>query len=127
MSYNLSVYIPRVNNNVTEDYVKEVFRNHHIAIVERVDFVEVIKPAPGFEDKSMSAFVHFDAYFYDDKTDEMLIQFACISMDKTGVSIMTPEERINGVFSNCVNKWSAGYFAEYKYNIINIHIYINQY
>ena len=71
MSYNLSVYIPRVNNNVTEDYIKQVFRNHHIAIVERVDFVEVVNPAPGFEDKSMSAFVHFDAYFYDDKTDEM--------------------------------------------------------
>jgi uncharacterized coiled-coil protein SlyX len=69
--YNLSVYIPRLNNNVTEDFIKQVFKYKHIAIVERVDFVPVINPAPGFEDHSMSAFVHFDGYYYHDKTDEM--------------------------------------------------------
>jgi hypothetical protein len=70
-SYNLSVYIPRLNINVTEDYVKQVFRNQHVAIVERVDFIPIVSPAPGLEKDLQSAFVHFDAYFYDEKTDDM--------------------------------------------------------
>jgi hypothetical protein len=70
-SYNLSVYIPRINNNVTEEFVKQSFMTQHIGIVNRVDFVPIISPAPGLADSYESAFVHFDGYYYDERTDEM--------------------------------------------------------
>jgi hypothetical protein len=70
-TYNLSIYIPRVNNNITEEFVKQTFRSQQIGIVNRVDFVQIVSPAPGLSDGCQSAFVHFDGYYDSEETDNM--------------------------------------------------------
>jgi hypothetical protein len=73
-AYNLSLYIPRISINATEEYVKKVFKNHSLALVNRVDFIpiEEDKPKPpGLEVKFQSAFVHFEGYFFSENSKEM--------------------------------------------------------
>lgn len=76
-AYNLSVYIPRISINTTEEYVKKVFENHLLALVNRVDFVPLVeedktlnKP-PGLQANFQSAFVHFDGYYFSENSKDM--------------------------------------------------------
>ena len=59
---SISIYIPRVNSNVTENYVKDVFGDQGITGIVRVDFTPIGKK-PGFgenvDNVIKSAFVHF--------------------------------------------------------------------
>jgi len=62
---SLSIYIPRLNSNVTEIYIKYVFREMNVGEVARVDFTPIGKK-PGFienlSDPFKSAFVHFNFF-----------------------------------------------------------------
>ena len=66
----LSIYIPRVFENITEDQIKEVFLTLCIGDVSRVDFVE--RPENGVDQYSTNmAFIHFNTW-YDNITAEHL-------------------------------------------------------
>ena len=60
---NISIYIPRMNINHTEFYVKNVFQTiHKFGIVKRIDFTAINKK-PGFVENIgiyKSAFIHFE-------------------------------------------------------------------
>jgi uncharacterized protein Yka (UPF0111/DUF47 family) len=62
---SLSIYIPRLNSNVTEDYIKYAFRQMNVGEVARVDFTPIGKK-PGFlenlSDPFKTAFVHFNFF-----------------------------------------------------------------
>ncbi len=66
----LSIYIPRVFENITEDRIKEVFQSLDIGDVSRVDFVE--RPENGVDQyTTYMAFIHFNTW-YDNITTEHL-------------------------------------------------------
>ncbi len=60
---NTSIYIPRMNINHTEFYVKNVFQTiHKFGFVKRIDFTAINKK-PGFVENIgiyKSAFIHFE-------------------------------------------------------------------
>lgn len=56
----LSLYIPVVQEHITEAYVKRQFKDHNIGKVMRVDFVKNILK------NRREAFVHFDEWFDND-------------------------------------------------------------
>jgi len=58
----LSLYIPVVQDHITEAYMKRQFADHNIGKVMRVDFVKNI-----IKDRR-EAFVHFDEWFDNDKS-----------------------------------------------------------
>jgi hypothetical protein len=61
---SFSIYIPRLNSNVTEDYIKYAFRTKNVGEVARVDFTPIGKK-PGFIEvvtSLKSAFVHFSFF-----------------------------------------------------------------
>ena len=60
INQELSIYIPHVYMNITEERVIKVFEMLEIGIVKRVDFVEKDTP-----DKNISkkAFIHFEKWF----------------------------------------------------------------
>jgi hypothetical protein len=62
---SFSIYIPRLKSNVTEDYIKYVFRSTSVGEVARVDFTPINKK-PGFgenvDNVVKSAFVHFSFF-----------------------------------------------------------------
>ena len=61
----LSLYIPVVQDHITEAYVKRQFADHNIGKVMRVDFVKNIPK------NRREAFVHFDEWF-DNETSRAL-------------------------------------------------------
>jgi hypothetical protein len=61
----LSLYIPVVQNHITEAYVKRQFADNNIGKVMRVDFVKNIPK------NRREAFVHFDEWF-DNETSRAL-------------------------------------------------------
>ena len=58
----LSLYIPVVQDHITEAYVKRQFKDHNIGKVMRVDFVKNIQK------NRREAFVHFDEWFDNEKS-----------------------------------------------------------
>ena len=61
----LSLYIPVVQDHITEAYVKRQFADHNIGKVMRVDFVKNLPK------NRREAFVHFDEWF-DNETSRAL-------------------------------------------------------
>ncbi len=61
----LSLYIPVVQEHITETYIKRQFKDHNIGQVMRVDFVKNVVKA------RREAFVHFDEWF-DNETSRAL-------------------------------------------------------
>lgn len=61
MSTVLSLYIPVIQDNITEAYIKRQFETHEIGKILRVDFVKNISKG------RREAFVHFDEW-YDNPT-----------------------------------------------------------
>jgi hypothetical protein len=61
----LSLYIPVVQDHITEAYVKRQFADHNIGKVMRVDFVKNLPK------NRREAFVHFDEWF-DNETSRSL-------------------------------------------------------
>lgn len=61
----LSLYIPVVQEHITETYIKRQFKDHNIGRVMRVDFVKNIVKG------RREAFVHFDEWF-DNETSRAL-------------------------------------------------------
>jgi hypothetical protein len=62
---SLSVYIPRLNSNISEDYIKYIFRQMNVGEVARVDFTPIGKKQGFIENLSdpfKSAFVHFNFF-----------------------------------------------------------------
>ena len=61
----MSIYIPRVNYHVSEDFIKYTFMTARIGEVIRIDFTPINK-RPGFgenvDNVVKSAFVHFNSY-----------------------------------------------------------------
>lgn len=53
----LSLYIPIINNGISEQYIKKMFKNNNIGQVMRIDFVKNI------EKNRREAFIHFDEWF----------------------------------------------------------------
>ena len=58
----LSIYIPVVQNHVTESYIKRQFIDHNIGKIMRVDFVK------NLEKNRREAFLHFDEWFDNEKS-----------------------------------------------------------
>ena len=63
---SISFYIPHMDLNITEEYIKETFKWNNIGTVIRVDFTPLHKK-PGFQEDMInnttkSAFVHMDTY-----------------------------------------------------------------
>ena len=58
----LSLYIPVISENISEQYIKKMFKSHNIGIVLRVDFVKNI------EKNRREAFIHFDEWFTSDES-----------------------------------------------------------
>uniref|UniRef100_A0A6C0EUZ1 Uncharacterized protein n=1 Tax=viral metagenome TaxID=1070528 RepID=A0A6C0EUZ1_9ZZZZ len=63
MSNILSIYIPRMSANVTEESIYHEF-DYSVGFIERIDFVPIGKKTPGFTEentdaKYKSAFIHF--------------------------------------------------------------------
>jgi len=52
----LSIYIPRINQYITEQYIKDVFSDLNIGVVSRVDVVDIPNKAQN------SAYVHFSEW-----------------------------------------------------------------
>jgi len=75
MSSITSIYIPRMSVNVTEDQVIMEFDKFRIGQVRRVDFTPIVK-RPGFgadvDSVVKSAFVHFNNYYYNELTLEIM-------------------------------------------------------
>ena len=69
---SFSIYIPRLQSDVTEDLIKYVFSSTHIGEVARVDFTPINKK-PGFGENMdnvvKSAFVHFSFFTNISYTD----------------------------------------------------------
>jgi uncharacterized coiled-coil protein SlyX len=69
---SFSIYIPRLQSNVTEDFIKYVFRATNVGEVARVDFTPINKK-PGFgenvDNVVKSAFVHFSFFTNISYTD----------------------------------------------------------
>ena len=65
MSTVLSLYIPVIQENITEAYIKRQFLDHNIGKILRVDFVKNISKG------RREAFVHFDEWF-DNPTSRAL-------------------------------------------------------
>lgn len=61
----LSLYIPVVQNHITEAYIKRQFTDNNIGKVMRVDFVK------NLQKNRREAFVHFDEWF-DNETSRAL-------------------------------------------------------
>jgi hypothetical protein len=61
----LSLYIPIIQDNITETYIKRQFNDHNIGKVMRVDFVKNISK------NRREAFVHFDEWF-DNETSRAM-------------------------------------------------------
>lgn len=61
----LSIYIPRVQSDIDETTIKNVFKDELVGIVSRVDFTHINKK-PGFKEYGVygfkSAFVHFEEF-----------------------------------------------------------------
>ena len=55
---NLSIYIPRVFGNITEDRIKACFRSLNLGEISRVDFVDR-EASQNDEYKTKMAFIHF--------------------------------------------------------------------
>jgi len=76
MSSIMSIYVPRMSFNVTEDFVKATFMK--IGNVKRVDFTPVNKK-PGFNEKFdsftnvKSAFIHFSEYHVNVLSIDILV------------------------------------------------------
>jgi hypothetical protein len=65
MSSILSLYIPIISNNVSEEYIKKMFLKHNIGKILRVDFVKnKIK-------NRNEAFVHFDEWFTGEEANSL--------------------------------------------------------
>jgi len=61
----LSLYIPVIQEHITEKYIKRQFKDHNIGEVTRVDFVKNLNKG------RREAFVHFDKWF-DNETSRAL-------------------------------------------------------
>jgi hypothetical protein len=61
MSSVLSLYIPILTNNVSEEYIKKMFLKHNIGKILRVDFVRNNLKS------RIEAFLHFDEWFDSDE------------------------------------------------------------
>ena len=56
----LSLYIPVIQEHITEAYIKRQFLDHNIGKIMRVDFVKNVKK------NRREAFLHFDEWFKND-------------------------------------------------------------
>ena len=65
MSTVLSLYIPIINENISEEYIKTMFKSHDIGNVMRVDFVY------NKNKKRREAFIHFDEWFNNEKANKL--------------------------------------------------------
>mgnify|MGYP001218047308 CR=1 FL=1 len=61
----LSLYIPIINNGISEQYIKTMFKNNNIGQVMRVDFVKNV------EKNRREAFIHFDEWFNTDESKKL--------------------------------------------------------
>lgn len=65
MSSVLSLYIPIISNNMSEEYIKKMFLKHKIGKILRVDFVKnKVK-------NRNEAFVHFDEWFTGEEANRL--------------------------------------------------------
>ena len=65
---NISLYIPYLQRNVTEEMIKTVFLEQQIGIVKRVDFI------PKLNKKNQlynCAFLHFESWFENEKNIQL--------------------------------------------------------
>jgi hypothetical protein len=61
INQQLSLYIPFVFNNITEERIRHVFNHLTIGVVDRVDFVDKVREQDGKSYKM--AFVHFKEWY----------------------------------------------------------------
>lgn len=61
----LSLYIPIISANISESYIKKMFKTHNIGKILRVDFVKNI------EKNRREAFIHFDEWFSTDESTKL--------------------------------------------------------
>ena len=61
----LSLYVPVIQNHITEAYITRQFLDHNIGKVMRVDFVKNISK------NRREAFIHFDEWFDNEKSNEL--------------------------------------------------------
>jgi hypothetical protein len=61
----LSLYIPVIQENISEAYIKKMFKSHDIGIVMRVDFVK------NKTKNRREAFIHFDEWFTNEKSKSL--------------------------------------------------------
>jgi hypothetical protein len=64
INQQLSLYIPFVFTNITEERIKHIFNTFDIGMVDRVDFVEKVREQDGKPYKM--AFVHFSEWYIND-------------------------------------------------------------
>ena len=57
---NLSIYIPRVFHNITEERIMNCFKTLNIGVVSRVDLVD--RESDQNDDKTRMAFIHFKSW-----------------------------------------------------------------
>jgi len=61
----LSLYIPIISSNISEQYIKKMFKSHNIGQILKVDFVKNI------EKNRREAFIHFDEWFENDESKKL--------------------------------------------------------
>lgn len=76
-THTTSMYIPRMDASVTEQYIRDVIENSYIGKVRRIDFTPIGK-GPGFRENYddysyvKSAFIHFEYHYHNEKSVEII-------------------------------------------------------
>lgn len=75
---NISLYIPYLQRNVTEEMIKTVFLEQQIGIIKRVDFI------PKLNKKNQlynCAFLHFESWFENEKNIKLQLRLKNTEID----------------------------------------------
>ena len=88
-NYALSIYIPVINELVTEDKLKNYFIKKNIGVVSKIDFVYNVKGI-------RQAFIHFSLWFLNDYTK--ILQENIINNKK--VCLIKNKEICSEIFNN---------------------------
>ena len=75
---NISLYIPYLQRNVTEEMIKTVFLEQKIGIIKRVDFI------PKLNKKNQlynCAFLHFESWFENEKNIKLQLRLKNTEID----------------------------------------------
>ena len=96
INQQLSLYIPFVFTNITEERIKHVFNHLAIGLVDRVDFVEKIREQDGKPYKM--AFIHFKEWYVNEYVDG--IQQKVTSSNTTSTRIVYDDPWYWNVFMN---------------------------